>query len=79
MSRVGACRFLSSPLLFSLLFLPFLFMFFSIRLLFSLRVSSIRHPFCPRSLDLPSSSVIVPLLSPILLPCILTDPARSTK
>ncbi|KAJ7929414.1 hypothetical protein B0H13DRAFT_1964146 [Mycena leptocephala] len=78
MSRVGACRFLSSPLLF-LLFLPFLFMFFSIRLLFSLRVRSICHPFCPRSLDLPSSSLIVPLLSPILLPCTLTDPARGTE
>jgi hypothetical protein len=46
-----------------LLFL-FLFMFLSIRLLFSLRVRSICHPFCPYSLGLPSTSLLSLLLFP---------------
>ncbi|KAJ7798148.1 hypothetical protein B0H13DRAFT_2167837 [Mycena leptocephala] len=59
MARAGACRFLSSPLLFSLLFLP---SSSCSCLSFSLLERSIRHPFCPCSLGLPS----------------LTDSAHST-
>jgi hypothetical protein len=74
MQLLHACRFLSPPLLFSLLFLPFLFMFLSIRWLFSLLERSIRCPFYPCSLSLPSTS----LLSLLLLPRTLTDPTHST-